>query len=84
MRLDKYLKLSRIIKRRTLAKKAAQMERVEVNQKLAKPSTTLKLNDLVTLYLGNHLLKVRVLSFEQKKDQLMYELIEEKKLEQGQ
>ncbi|MBN2300768.1 MAG: RNA-binding S4 domain-containing protein [Acholeplasmataceae bacterium] len=79
MRLDKYLKVARIIKRRTIAKQAAEKEKVEINGKVAKPSTTVKENDILTLYLGSKIIKVKVLLTEPKKDQLMYELLQEEK-----
>ncbi|MBU1093899.1 MAG: RNA-binding S4 domain-containing protein [Firmicutes bacterium] len=79
MRLDKYLKVSRIIKRRTVAKQAAEKEKVEVNGKLAKPSTAIKENDILTLYLGSKIIKVKVTSLEPKKELLMYELLQEEK-----
>ena len=46
MRLDKYLKVSRIIKRRTVAKEACEGGRVSINGKVAKPSTNLKEDDI--------------------------------------
>ena len=52
MRLDKYLKVSRIIKRRTVAKDFAEHERVMVNGRLAKPSTEVKAGDIITLRVG--------------------------------
>jgi ribosomal 50S subunit-recycling heat shock protein len=79
MRLDKYLKVSRIIKRRTLAKEAAEKDKIEVNGKVVKPSIQLKINDELTLYLGLKIIKVRVTSLEMKKDELMYELLSEEK-----
>ncbi len=79
MRLDKYLKVARIIKRRTLAKQAAEKEKVEINGKIAKPSTAVKENDVLTLYLGSKIIKVKVTSLELKKDLLMYELLQEEK-----
>jgi len=79
MRLDKYLKVARIIKRRTVAKEAADKEKVEVNGKVAKPSVQLKVNDELTLHLGQKIIKVRVTSLEMKKDVLMYELLYEEK-----
>jgi ribosomal 50S subunit-recycling heat shock protein len=79
MRLDKYLKVARIIKRRTVAKEAAEKEKVEVNGKVAKPSVQLKVNDELTLHLGQKIIKVRVTSLEMKKDLLMYELLYEEK-----
>ena len=53
MRLDKYLKVSRLIKRRTLAKEVAEAERILVNDKPAKPSKELKVGDLITIEFGN-------------------------------
>ncbi len=79
MRLDKYLKVARIIKRRTVAKEAAEKEKVEVNSKLAKPSTTIKEGDLLTLYLGLKVIKIKVISLTPQKDELMYELLSEEK-----
>ncbi len=79
MRLDKYLKVSRIIKRRTIAKEAAEKEKVEVNGKLAKPSTAVKEGDHLTLYLGLKIIKVKVTSLTPLKDELMYELLAEEK-----
>lgn len=52
MRLDKYLKVSRIIKRRTIARDFAEHERVLVNGRIAKPSTLLKKGDLITIRIG--------------------------------
>ena len=79
MRLDKYLKVSRIIKRRTIAKEAAEKEKVEINGKLAKPSTAVKEGDLLTLYLGLKIIKVKVTSLVPLKDLMMYELLAEEK-----
>lgn len=52
MRLDKYLKVSRIIKRRTVAKDFAEHDRVMVNDRVAKPSTEVKIGDVITLRVG--------------------------------
>jgi ribosomal 50S subunit-recycling heat shock protein len=54
MRLDKFLKVSRIIKRRTVAKDFAANERVMVNGRVAKPSTEVKIGDRLTIQIGNH------------------------------
>ena len=62
MRLDKYLKNSRIIKRRTVAKEACEQGRVEVNGRVAKPGLELKTGDEITITFGNNILKVRVLA----------------------
>ena len=79
LRLDKYLKISRLIKRRTVAKEAAIKDRIEINSKLAKPSTNIKLNDIITLYLGSKIIKIRVTSLVVLKDELMYELLSQEK-----
>ncbi len=79
MRLDKYLKVARLIKRRTVAKEAATKDKVEINDKVAKPSSTVKENDIITLHLGLKIIKVKVRSLIPKKDELMYELLSEEK-----
>lgn len=53
MRLDKYLKVSRIIKRRTIAKEFAENERVLINGRTAKPSSEVKKGDIITLQIGD-------------------------------
>lgn len=53
MRLDKFLKVSRIIKRRTVAKDFAENERVMVNGRIAKPSTEIQKGDILTLRIGD-------------------------------
>ncbi|HFR2840380.1 TPA: RNA-binding S4 domain-containing protein [Streptococcus agalactiae] len=85
MRLDKYLKVSRIIKRRPVAKEVADKGRVKVNGVLAKSSTDLKLNDQVEIRFGNKLLTVKVLEMKvstKKEDAIkMYEIINETRIE---
>jgi len=61
MRLDKYLKISRLIKRRTLANEACDASRVYVNDKPAKASYDVKIGDIVEVKFGNNAQKVRVL-----------------------
>lgn len=81
MRLDKYLKVSRLIKRRTLAKEASEAERILVNDKPAKPSKEIKVGDLITVNFGRKSLVVKVTSLKEstkKMDsELMYEFISE-------
>ena len=60
MRLDKFLKNSRIIKRRTVAKEACEQGRVEVNSKIAKPGIELKEGDTIKIAFGTSVLEVRV------------------------
>lgn len=61
MRLDKYLKVSRLIKRRTVANDACDNARVSVNGKNAKASYDVKVNDVIEISFGERSLKVRVL-----------------------
>ena len=81
MRLDKFLKVSRLIKRRTLAKEASEQERILVNDKIAKPSKELKTGDTITIQFGRKEIQVKVISLNpsiKKEDASnMYELISE-------
>ena len=61
MRLDKYLKVSRIIKRRTVANEACSLGHVSVNDKVAKPSAEVKEGDIISVRFGAKLLKAEVL-----------------------
>lgn len=67
MRLDKYLKVSRLIKRRTLANEVADAGRVLVNGKPAKASYAVKAGDVIEITFGNRPIRVRVLSTEEPK-----------------
>lgn len=62
MRLDKYLKVSRLIKRRTIANEACDAGRIQVNGKEARASYEVKVGDVITVGLGAKPLTVRVLS----------------------
>ncbi|MBQ8932080.1 MAG: RNA-binding S4 domain-containing protein [Ruminiclostridium sp.] len=61
MRLDKYLKVSRLIKRRTVANEACDAEKVTVNGKIARASYDVKTGDIIEINMGKSPLKVRVL-----------------------
>ena len=61
MRIDKYLKVSRIIKRRTVASEACSGGRVSINGKIAKPSSTVKPGDLISIRFGEHTGRYEVL-----------------------
>lgn len=61
MRIDKYLKNSRLIKRRTVAKEACEQERITINDKVAKPGTEVKEGDVICIKFGNSTIKVRVM-----------------------
>lgn len=79
MRLDKYLKVSRIVKRRTVANELCDAKHVEVNGKVARASYEIKQGDIIEIRMGNNLIKARVLSvkeFATKDDAVsMYEII---------
>ena len=62
MRLDKYLKVSRLIKRRTVANEACDAERVTVNGRVARASYDVKVGDVIALRFGERTLTVEVLS----------------------
>ena len=62
MRLDKYLKVSRLIKRRTVANEACAGARVKVKDIIAKPSCDLKIGDIVEITFGNKSTKIEVVS----------------------
>ncbi len=62
MRLDKFLKVSRIIKRRTVANEACDADRVMINGRSAKASTQVKEGDVLEIMFGTNPLKVEVLS----------------------
>lgn len=78
MRLDKYLKVSRLIKRRTVANEACDAGRVSVNGKVAKASVDVKAGDVIEIAFGNKNVKVEVLEVldttkkEQAKDMFRY------------
>ena len=80
MRIDKYLKVSRIIKRRTVAQEACEGGKVTINGKVAKPSSEVKAGDILTLQFGLKTVTVEVLEVKEtvKKDDAstMYRQIE--------
>ena len=71
MRLDKYLKVSRLIKSRTVANEACDAGRVLINDKPAKASTNVKVGDTLTIQFGNKDVKVEILDVQEtvKKDE---------------
>jgi len=60
MRLDKYLKVSRLIKRRTVANEACENGKISLNGRVAKPAADVKEGDIIELTLGKKILKVKV------------------------
>lgn len=61
MRIDKFLKISRLIKRRTVAKEACDLGRVKINGKVAKAKDEVSVNDIIEITFGNRVEKVKVL-----------------------
>ncbi len=86
MRIDKYLKVSRLIKRRTVAKEVADHDKITINGKICKPSTDIKVNDIVQIRFGMKIVTFKVLNTNEfvKKNEadLMYEIIKEEKVEE--
>jgi Ribosome-associated heat shock protein implicated in the recycling of the 50S subunit (S4 paralog) len=86
MRLDKYLKVSRIIKRRTLSKEITEANRVKVNGLIAKPAHQLKVGDDIEINFGRKKLTIRVLILKEHvlkdQSQMLYEIIKEEKIEE--
>ena len=60
MRIDKYLKVSRLIKRRTVANDACEQGRVMINDKVSKPGDRVKVGDIITITFGDKVLKAKV------------------------
>lgn len=85
MRLDKFLKVSRLIKRRTIAKEVAENKRILINDKVAKPSSEVNIGDIIKISFGNKLVTIKVIALQnaiKKADaQNMYEVIAEEKIE---
>ena len=81
MRLDKFLKVSRVIKRRTIAKDIIDIGLVKINDKVAKPSSEVKELDEIELTLGDRILRIKVLSLltnpRKENASQMYEIIDE-------
>lgn len=65
MRLDKYLKVSRIIKRRTVAKEFADNGRASINDRVAKSSSEVSVGDVLELHFGEKTMKIRVLNIKE-------------------
>lgn len=80
MRLDKYLKVSRLIKRRTVANEACDAGRVTVNGKVARASLEIKVNDVIEMRFGERIVKAQVLAVHEhaRKDDApaMYQIVE--------
>ena len=79
MRIDKFLKVSRILKRRTVAQEACTEEKVVINGKSAKPATKVKIGDVVEIHYATGVLKFRIINIKEtvKKEESasLYEVI---------
>ena len=65
MRIDKFLKVSRLIKRRTVANEACEHGRISVNDKVVKPAYDVKIGDVISIRFGEKVTRIRVLSLEE-------------------
>lgn len=75
MRLDKFLKISRVIKRRTVANEAADNGRVSVNGKVVKPSYEVKVGDIIEIQFGDKVSKFEIIEIPKVQGRNMGELI---------
>ena len=86
MRLDKYLKVARILKRRTISKELAENSRVLVNGKVEKPAKEVNIGDVIEIVYGNRVLKVKVKDIKdvvKKNDAtVLYEVLDEYYIQQ--
>lgn len=84
MRVDKFLKISRILKRRTISKELALHQRIKINDRIVKPSHEVKIGDILEVQYGSRILGVRILSIQEKAKKEtameMYEVVFEKRL----
>lgn len=84
MRVDKFLKISRILKRRTISKELALHQRIKINDRIVKPSHEVKMGDILEVQYGSRILGVRILSIQEKVKKEtameMYEVVFEKRL----
>ena len=87
MRLDKFLKISRIIKRRSVAKEVADKGRIQINGKLAKSSSDVKVGDTMRIQFGNKVLEVKANELHEstKKEDAakMYEIVSEERISEN-
>lgn len=82
MRIDKFLKVSRIIKRRSVSKDIVSFGQVKINNRVAKPSTSIKIGDIVELSLGSKIITIEIMSIDEKvkkeNSYNLYKIISEK------
>lgn len=76
MRIDKFLKVAKIIKRRTVANEAADNGRISVNDKIVKPSYEIKIGDIVEIKFGNSISKFKIIAIPTKQSVNTDEVVE--------
>lgn len=86
MRLDKYLKTARILKRREAAKELALQSRIWINDRIAKPSSEVHIGDQIRIRFGYRLLEIQVLDIQKQVSkqnvQTLFEVIKEEKIDE--
>ena len=85
MRVDKYLKTARILKRREAAKELALQGRIQINGRIAKPSTEVEVGDVLRLKFGYRILEIKILDIQKQVSKqnasLLFEILKEEKID---
>lgn len=85
MRVDKYLKTARILKRREAAKELALQGRIQINGRIAKPSTEVEVGDVLRLEFGYRILEFKILDIQKQVSKqnasLLFEILKEEKID---
>ena len=85
MRVDKYLKTARILKRREAAKELALQGRIQINGRIAKPSTEVEVGDVLRLEFGYRILEIKILDIQKQVSKqntsLLFEILKEEKID---
>lgn len=84
MRVDKYLKIARILKRREAAKELALQGRIQINGRVAKPSTEVEIGDVLRLEFGYRILEIEILNIQKQVSKqnasLLFKILKEEKI----
>lgn len=85
MRVDKYLKTARILKRREAVKELALQRRIQINGRIAKPSTEVEVGDVLRLEFGYRILEIKILDIQKQVSKqnasLLFEILKEEKID---
>lgn len=85
MRVDKYLKTARILKRREAAKELALQGRIQINGRIAKPSTEVEVGDVLRLEFGYRILEIKILDIQKQVSKqnasLLFKILKEEKID---